>query len=151
VVSANGFRIVALNGLAILAVGIMVGFPVVLAVGREFYHYPQPINLPGSFQAWLSAHVVCLTNGLVVIAVAQVTRLKPMTPRAERPVILALLVAGWGNTIGSVVAILFGVIGVELDWNVANDVIVVMFGFAALGIIYAVGASIAHLWRPIEP
>jgi hypothetical protein len=150
VVSANGFRIVALNGLAILAVGIMVGFPVVLAVGREFYHYPQPINLPGAFSAWLSAHVVCLMNGLVVIAVAEVTRLKPMTERAERPVILGLLVAGWGNTIGSVAAILFGVIGVELSWNIANDVIVVMFGFAAMGIIYAVGASIHHLWRPIE-
>ena len=149
--SANGFRVVALNGLAILAAAMLVGFAVIFAVGREVYHVPQPVNLPGSLQAWLSTHVVALMNGLVVIAVAQVTRLKPMTMRAERPLILALLVAGWGNTIGSIAAPLLGVTGVEFDWDLANNIIVVMFGMAALGIIYALGVAIAHLARPIEP
>jgi hypothetical protein len=143
--------VVALNGLAILAAGMLVGFPVIFAVGREVYHVPQPVNLPGSLQAWLSTHVVALMNGLVVIAVAQVTRLRPMSLRAERPLILALLVAGWGNTIGSIAAVLLSVTGVEFDWIFANNTIVVMFGLAALGIIYALGVAIAHLARPIEP
>lgn len=148
--SANGFRVVALNGLAILAAGILVGFAVTFAVGREVYHVPQPVNLPGALQAWLSTHVVVLMNGLVVIAVAQVTRLRPMTPGVERPLILALIVAGWGNTIGSIAAPWFGVTGVEFDWDLANNVIVVMFGLAAAAIIYAVGFAILHLWRPLE-
>ncbi len=130
---------------------MLVGFAVIFAVGREVYHVPQPVNLPGSLQAWLSTHVVALMNGLVVIAVAQVTRLKPMTMRAERPLILALLVAGWGTTIGSIAAPLLGVAGVEFDCELANNIIVVMFGVAALGIIYALGVAIAHLARPIEP
>jgi hypothetical protein len=148
-VSANGFRIAALNGLLMIAAAmVLAGFPVIWAVGREVYHAPQPIALPGSYQAWLMAHVVGLMNGLVVIAVAQVTRLKPMHSRAEWPLLIALIVAGWGNTTGSIAAPLFGVRGVELDWDVANNVIVGLFGLATLAILYAVAVVIHHLWRP---
>ena len=119
-------------------------------MGREFYHTPQPVNLPGSSEAWLAAHVISLMNGMVVIVVAMVTRLKPMTLRAARPLVLALAVAGWCNTVGSIAAALFQVRGIELDWDLANNAIVVTFGVAAAAILYAVGIAILHLWRPVE-
>ncbi len=147
--SANGFRIAALNGLFMIAAAmVLAGFPVIFAVGREVYHTPQPITLPGSYQAWLMAHVVGLMNGLVVIAVAQATRLKPMTARAERPMLIALVVAGWCNTTGSIAAPLLNVRGIELDWDIANNAIVILFGVATLSILYAVGVAILHLSRP---
>lgn len=150
--STNGFRVMALNGLVMIALAMVAaGFPLIWAVGREFYHSPQPINLPGDSAAWLSAHMIALMSGMVVIIVAQVTRLKPMARRAERLLSFALLVAGWGNTIGSLAAPLLGVRGIEFDWDWANNVLVVLFGLAAMGIIYAIAAAILHLARPIEP
>ena len=149
--SANGLRVVALNGLAILAAAMLLaGVPVILVVWRDVYHTPMPVPLPGDYRAWLMAHMVGLTSGLVIIAIAQVTRLKPMAIPAERRLILALVVSGWGNTIGSIAAPVLGVRGVGLNADLANDAVAGMFGLSLVTIVYALGVAIAHLARPIE-
>jgi len=150
-VSANGFRVVALNGLVLIMLAMLLaGVPLIWVVGRDVYRAPMPIPLSGDYRAWLMAHMVGLLSGLAIIVVAQVTRLKAMGVRSERLLIAALLVSGWGNTVGAIAAPLMGVRGAGLNADLVNDAITGVFGIAAAAIIYALAVAIAHLAHPVE-
>ena len=148
--SANGLRIVALNGLVLVLAGMVLGgFPLVFVVMREAYRAAVPVTLAGDYRGWLMAHLEGLLNGLLIIAIALVARLKPMTANAERWLIASLLVAGWGNTLASIAAPLLGVRGMQFDGNLANDLVAGAFTVALVASFYALTAAIAHLARPI--
>lgn len=143
--SDNGFRIVALNAVLVIACGMFVGgIPLVFVVAHEVYG--QAVHVPGDYRAWLMAHLEGLLNGLLMIALVSVARLRPLAATAERWLVPSLLVAGWGNTLAAVAAPLLGVRGMVLDADPANDVVALAFTLALAGSIVALAIVVRHLW-----
>lgn len=144
--SDNGFRIVALNALLVILLGMFAGgLPLVLVVAHDAYHQAPTFPLAGDYRAWLMAHLEGLLNGLLMIAIGTVSRLRPMTAGSERILVPSLLAAGWGNEIASLLAPLLGVRGMIFDSNPGNDVVAAIFTIALIGTVVAMVIAIRHL------
>ena len=144
--SNNGFRLVALNGLAMILLGMfLAGMPLVFVVTQDAYHQPAPINVGGDYRGWMMAHLEGLLNGMMIIVLAAVTRFRTMAAGRERTLIAALAVGGWGNTITAILAPMFGVRGMIFDGSMANNLVAGMFTFALLGTVTALVLAILHL------
>lgn len=144
--SNNGFRIVALNAVLVVLVGMFAGgLPLVLVVAHDVYH--QGAAPSGDYRGWLMAHLEGLLNGLLMIALAGVTRLKPLSAAAEAWLVPALLIAGWGNALAAVAAPLLNVRGMILTADPANDAVALGFTAALAGSIIALAIVLNHLWR----
>jgi hypothetical protein len=149
--SANAFRIIALNGLFLIIAGMFFGgFPLVWVVVREVYHGAAPVQLAGDYRGWTMAHLEGLLNGFMIIVLAAVTRIRPMSETSEKRFVLALLLSGWGNTVASVLAPALGVRGMQFDASPANNLITGLFTVALVGGIYSLVVAIRHLWPRID-
>ena len=144
--SNTGFRLVVLNALAVILLGMFLGgFPLVFVVVREAYHQAPPITLGGDYRGWMMAHLEGLLNGMLMILVAGATRIAPMAPGRERLMVPALLVAGWGNAGASVLAPLLGVRGMVFDASPANNLVAGLFTLALVASIMALTGAVRHL------
>jgi hypothetical protein len=146
--SPNGMRIVALNGLLLMIAGMALGgFPLVGVVVHDAYH--GPAGPPGDYRAWMMAHLEGLLNGMMIILLALVSRLRPLSAAGERRMIAALLISGWGNSAASIAAPILRVRGMTFDADPANNLVAGVFTLALVGSVYALAALILHLARPI--
>ncbi len=145
--TANGFRLVALNGvLMILAGMVLAGFPLAFLVMRDVYDQPPPMDVGGDYRGWVMAHLEGLLNGLLVIALGAVTRIRqPMKPRRQAWLVPALMIAGWGNVIAAVMAPAFSVRGMAVDASLMNNIVWGIFTLAMIASFAAFYAVIAHL------
>jgi hypothetical protein len=144
--SDNSFRIVSLNAILVILLGMFAGgMPLVLVVAQDAYHQSMTLHLAGDYRAWLMAHLEGLLNGLLMIALASVTRLRSMAPVSERVFVPSLLAAGWGNEIASLLAPLLGVRGMIFDSNPGNDLVAAIFTIALVGSVAAMVIAIRHL------
>ena len=145
--SDNGFRIVALNGLLVIVFGMFAGgLPLVGVVAHDAYGQAL-FHLPGDYRAWMMAHLEGLLNGILMIAIAGATRLRPLSSSGEKWLVASLLVAGWGNAVASLLAPLLGVRGMIFDSNAGNNVVAAIFTAALSGSILAIAIAIRHLTR----
>lgn len=146
--SNEGFRIVALNALFVILLGMFAaGVPLLLVVAETAYRQMPLIHIGGDYRGWMMAHLEGLLNGLFMIAVAGVTRIRPLAPTGERLVVCGLLASGWGNAIAATFAPIFGVRGMVFDTNWANNLVAGMFTVALVGAVIAMTTAIRHLVR----
>ncbi|MDH4385452.1 MAG: hypothetical protein QE280_08400 [Caulobacter sp.] len=150
--SRNGFRLAALNGVAMILAGmVLAGFPLAFLVARDVYGQASPIPLAGDYRGWVMAHLEGLLNGLLVIALAGVTLIRsPMKAGRERWFLPTLLVMGWGNLAASILAPALGVRGIAANGDLANNLVVLIFTIALLASFAAFSGAIAHLARPFR-
>jgi hypothetical protein len=148
--SDNGLRFTALNGLLMILFGMfLAGFPLVwVVVANAYSGLPAP-HTSGDYRAWNMAHLEGLLNGMLVLLVALVTRVKPMSAGPERTLIIGLCVGGWGNTVAAFIAPLLGVRGMVFDSHPANNLVTGVFSIALIGSLTAFGVAIRHLRRKV--
>ncbi len=148
--SDNGLRFTALNGLLMILFGMfLAGFPLVwVVVATAYPGLPAP-HTSGDYRAWNMAHLEGLLNGMLVLLVALVTRVKPMSAGLERTLIIGLGVGGWGNTVAAFIAPLLGVRGMVFDSHPANNLVTGVFTIALIGSLTAFGVAIRHLSRKL--
>ena len=148
--SDNGLRFTALNGLLMILFGMfLAGFPLAwVVVATAYPGLPAP-HTSGDYRAWNMAHLEGLLNGMLVLLVALVTRVKPMSAGLERTLIIGLGVGGWGNTVAAFIAPLLGVRGMVFDSHPANNLVTGVFTIALIGSLTAFGVAIWHLSRKL--
>jgi hypothetical protein len=149
--SDNGFRIVCLNGMVVILLGMFAGgIPLVFVVVQEAYKHAPAIHGSEAYRGWMMAHLEGLLNGLLMIIVAGSTRILPLPDSQERLLVPALMVAGWGNAIASVLAPFWGVRGMIFDNHAANNLVALIFTAALAGTIVAMTIAIRQLagWLP---
>lgn len=146
--SDNGLRFTALNGLLMILFGMfLAGFPLIwVVVATAYPGLPAP-HAPGDYRAWNMAHLEGLLNGMLVLLIALVTRLRPMSQTRETVLIAGLSVGGWGNTVAAFIAPLLGVRGMVFDGHGANNLVTGVFTIALIGTLAAFGVTILHLSR----
>lgn len=147
--SENGLRISVLNGvLMILAGMVLAGFPLTFHIAEQVYGQPMPMPVGGDARGWMMAHLEGLLNGLLVIALAFATRIGgALKPGRERWLAPALLIAGWGNVVASILAPPLGVRGMAFDSHAANNLVTGLFTVALVASFAAFYGVIAHLTR----
>lgn len=144
--SDNSFRVVALHAVLIILLGMFAaGIPLVLVVAHDAYGQTASIPVSGDYRGWMMAHLEGLLNGLLMIAIAAVTRIRPLARSRERLLVAGLLTTGWGNTIASVLAPLLGVRGMIFDGHAGNDVVAGIFTVALIGAVVALAIAVRHL------
>ena len=148
--SDRGFRTVAVSALLVVLFGMFAGgIPLIAVVVHDAYGQPGALHLPGDYRGWMMAHLEGLLNGLLMIAIATVTRMRPLAPKSERWLVLSLLAAGWGNAGAAVLAPLLGVRGMVFDANVGNDLVAAIFTVALAGSVIAMAIALRHLFARI--
>jgi hypothetical protein len=146
--SDKGFRTVAFQALLVILFGMFAGgIPLVFVVAHDAYHQAGLVP-PGDHRAWTMAHLEGLLNGLLMIAVAGATRLRPLSKSREQWLVPSLLIAGWGNAVAAVLAPLFAVRGMIFDADPANDVVAAIFSVALIGTVFAMAIALRHLAEP---
>ena len=148
--SDEGFRVTALNAVLVIAVGLVFGgFPLLWVVVRDVYGQHPPIALAGDYRGWMMAHLEGILNGLLVIGLAAVARVRPMAASVERLFVWALAVGAWGNTLASVLAPALGVRGMTFDRDAGNNLVTAIFTVALIATIVAMVVVVRHLARPV--
>lgn len=147
--SENGLRISVLHGvLMILAGMVLAGFPLTFHIVEQVYGQPMPMPVGGDARGWMMAHLEGLMNGLLVIALALATRIGgELKAGRERWLVPALLIAGWGNVVASILAPILGVRGMAFDNHAANNLVTGLFTVALVASFAAFYGVIAHLAR----
>lgn len=149
--SNKGFRIVALNALFVILLGMFAaGIPLLLVVTETAYRQAPLFHPGGDYRGWMMAHLEGLLNGFFMVAIAGVTRLRPLAPTRDRLLVGSLLASGWGNALAAILAPIFAVRGMVFDANRANDLVAGMFTVALIGAVMAMAITIQHLARPIS-
>lgn len=106
--------------------------------------------VPGDIRGWKMAHLECLLNGCLIIAIAAVCKQMVMSRSLSTVILWGLLACGWTNAIASSIAAWTGERGASytgMDWN---SLVHVLFMLGVFGIIAAVvGLAIAAwCYRP---
>lgn len=142
-------RITLLNGVLMIVFGIFIaGFGLTWLVARDVYGQSVPVDVPGDYRAWIMAHLQGLLNGLVVIALALVTRIyDDMHASTQKWLMIALITMGWGNVIASFLSPLLGVRGMAFDAHLVNNVVTGIYTIAFIATVAAVFGVSMHLWR----
>lgn len=150
--SKNGFRICALNGVLMILAGLfLAGFPLAFLVLRDVYGQTPPMDVGGDYRGWVMAHLEGLLNGLMVIALAGVTLIRAeMKPGREAWLVPALLIAGWGNVVASLLAPALSVRGMAMNADLANNIVWGIFTIAMIPTIAAFVGVVLHLTKKIE-
>jgi len=144
--SDSGFRLIGLNGLLIILLGMFAGgIPLTILVTHDVYGQMAGVHVGGDYRAWMMAHLEGLLNGLLIIAIAAVTRVRPMASGRERLLMPSLLVAAWGNAAASVAAPVLGVRGMTFDAGLANNLVALTFTVALIASVIAMAIAIVHL------
>ena len=123
----------------------LAGMPLVFVVTQQAYNQSPPLHLGGDYRGWMMAHLEGLLNGLMVIAVAAITRFRSMSPGRERVLVVSLAIGGWGNTLASILAPIMGVRGMIFDGSASNNLVAAMFTLALVGTVLALLTVVLHL------
>lgn len=124
--------VLALHGAILLVVGMVAGVPYGQAIVN---HWGE-----ASVQAWKLAHLEGLTNGLLVLAVGGIGGVLVLGERAQKTLVATLLVGGWANTLGGIVAALVGARGLDPNGPPENWLV---FPIWMLGLLPLVALPIA--------
>jgi hypothetical protein len=143
----EGFRKAAMNGVLLMLTGMFIaGFPLVWVVSQTIYGVPGPVAPGGDYRGWVMAHLEGLLNGMMLIALASVTRGRPMSAGTERILLWSLAIAAWGNTIASVLAPILGVRGMIPSASSANNLVYGLFTVAFVATVISFGVVLRQLW-----
>ena len=146
--SESNVRWLVLNGGLILMLGLVTGMLYGQVVIAELGG--QSSAVPGDIRGWKMAHMECLLNGCLIIAIAAACKQMVLSPRVSFVIVWGLWVCGWTNAIASSLAAWTGGRGAfytGLDWN---SLVHVLFFLGVLGVIAAVVALVigAYRYRP---
>lgn len=104
------------------AVGHIVAWPLVPVIDFDF---------PGTEQAWRRTHLGAMINALAVLVFALAGTQLRLGERSRRTFVIAVLVTGWGNTLGFLVGTLAGARGLAFGGGAANSISYLLFLAAA--------------------
>lgn len=141
------FRIIAINSALLLLLTAITGFmygQVVVANLSAPDNLAAPEFVSGDIRAWNMAHLECLLNALLMLAVASVAKHLSMSRRLSLSLTWALIVCGWTNAIASTSSALTGgrgAIATGFDWNTINHLLfligVLAFLFVVLTLLFS--------------
>lgn len=133
--------VLALHGALLLVIGMLAGAPYGQAIVRGWGD--------AAVQAWKLAHLEGLTNGLLVMAVAGIGGLLVLGDRARRILVATLLVGGWANTVGGIVAALVGTRGLDPNGPSENWLVFPIWMLGLLPLV-ALPIAVAGAWAALR-
>ena len=95
-------KLVILNGLAVLFIGLVAGVMLVFAMLGGVGLWPLPImevDVPGTARGWTAAHVGGILNGVMIAVLALLMGQLEMAGKPAFWVGWGLIITGWANTI----------------------------------------------------
>lgn len=104
------------------SIGHVAAWPLVPAVDFDF---------PGTEQAWRRTHLGAVINAVAMLLFAVVGTSLRLSDRGRGIFVLAVLITGWGNTLGFLVGTLSGTRGLAFGDNAANSLSYLLFLLAA--------------------
>jgi hypothetical protein len=138
--SPQRYRQLILNAALILLLALLTGFGYGQIVIADIQGLPP--SIPGDLRGWRMAHLECLLNGILLLAIAAAIRPLRFGAKTNACIFWGLLVCGWTNAIASSLSPLTGGRGAVytgFDWNSLNHV---LFMAGVLAIIIAIVALI---------
>tara|TARA_R110000772_G_scaffold267850_1_gene392812 strand:+ start:4533 stop:4985 length:453 start_codon:yes stop_codon:yes gene_type:complete len=134
-------RLLILNASLILMLGLLTGFGYGQHVIAEVSGTLS--SIPGDIRGWRMAHLECLLNSLLILAIAGAIRPLQFSAKISGSIFWGLIVCGWSNAIASTLSTITGGRGTEftgLDWNSVNHILfvagVIAIFVAALALIF---------------
>lgn len=88
------------NGFLVMIVGMLFGFVLGFALLEAIDLWPIPaipVEIPGTVRGWATAHAGCISNGLMVVAVAMTLPVLSLSRAGARWVAWGLVLTAWGN------------------------------------------------------
>ena len=88
------------NGFCVMIIGMLFGFLLGFSLLEAVDLWPIPaiaVSIPGTTRGWAVAHIGCIMNGLMVVAVAMTLPTLALTRSASRWVAWGLIATAWGN------------------------------------------------------
>ncbi|MFA5938094.1 MAG: hypothetical protein WC809_01965 [Sinimarinibacterium sp.] len=104
------------------ALGHVAAWPLVPAIDFDF---------PGTEQAWRRTHLGAVINALAMLLFALAGTHLQLGERGRRSFVWAVVITGWGNTLGFLVGTLFGARGLAFGGGAANSLSYLLFLAAA--------------------
>ena len=104
-------------------------------------------KVPGSEPAWRAAHTGPIMNGMLAMSVASVGSMVELSPKAQRGLVVTMLITIWGNTIGYNAAAVGGERGLTHRGGPLNNVAYVSFLAAAGSVLVSLGLTLVGLGR----
>lgn len=89
------------NGFLVMIAGMLFGFLLAFSLLESIDLWPIPaiaVQLPGTPRGWAVAHVGCILNGLMVVAVGMALPTLSLSRSSGRWVAWGLTLTAWGNT-----------------------------------------------------
>jgi hypothetical protein len=124
----------ALHGTVVILLGLLAGFPYALVVTGA---------MGGEERAWKMAHGEGIQNGLVILAVAGIGGRLALDERRSALCASALIAAGYGNVIASMIGAFSGNRGLAFALPVANLVVYFLFIVAIVGVLAGLGLVVS--------
>lgn len=121
------------HGAIVVLLGLLAGFP---------YAFVRTGAIAGEARAWSMAHLEGLLNGILLIAVAAISRRLALDKRRHAILAWALIVTAYGNLVAAVLAATFGVRGLEATGPAANWLVYGLFMLALIAVFVAIGLVI---------
>jgi hypothetical protein len=128
--TSRGATLLTFHGLAVLFLGLVAGAPYGAAIVGGWGDEPV--------RAWKLAHMEGVQNGILLVALAGVSRFVVLGARAESVVVWGAALAAWGNVVGATLGALTGYRGLAPEGPLANWLVFVAFMFGMWGVLIAV-------------
>lgn len=133
--SAAGSRLVFHGGILFL-LGLVAGLVFTFeAIGHVAVWPVIPqlaIDFPGDEAGWRKTHLGFVINAMAILVFAAAAGRASFSERGARLFGTAVIVTGWGNSLGFLTGALFGVRGLEFGGVPANTLSYLLFLIAAL-------------------
>lgn len=104
-------------------------------------------KIPGTEPAWRAAHTGPIMNGMLAMAVGAAGSMVELSPRAQRGLVITMLVTVWGNTVGYNAAAVGGERGLAPRGGALNNVAYVSFLVAAGSVMASLALTILGVGR----
>ena len=147
------------NGVALLALAIVIGWIWFFALLGRIVLWPLPIDIPVSLpddsRAWRMAHMEAITQGLMLMAFGIGGQFMRLTPRLFTWFFWSALITAWLFTVPAVFNAIFGTRGLAFGGGpfkpgLANDIIY-LFGWPpVLAVHIMLGLALYGVWRYIS-
>ncbi len=116
------------------AIGRIEAWPLLPAIQFDF---------PGTEAAWRRAHIGTLMNSLAMLAFAGVGGLICLSDPGQRWLTRCVIITGWGNSLGFLIAAIYSVRGLAFGDVIANSTVYILFLLAAV----TAFVQVTLLWR----
>lgn len=126
-------RTLVLHGIAVIALGLLAGFPYATAVtgGAD----------GETVRAWRMAHLEGLLNGMLVVALGAATPLLRLGDAQLRWLRIGALAAGYGNVLAASLGAATRARGLVPEGPLANWIVYVGFVVAIVGVVLALAIA----------